>query len=540
MFTRGDLRMNNKYLVQISSDVMQKLDDLIYKTGLEMNTLLSNLIEENSTLKQRELNIFEVADTLADGIYLSDNNGIVIAVNNSYSHITGIRADEIVGRHMQTVLDKKYASGEYVVLRIEHLNESGRKSPKEFEEPYVTEKPIAIISMILEHKKELSFMATLCVNGIRKKVLFAGKPYYDVEGRISHVLTVIREITELDKLKTKLEAAERKSKEYLNELKYLRSTQMKSDLIGRDSSIEKIRQLIKHVAKTDATVLITGETGVGKEVVARELYRESSRNNRSYIKVNCAAIPETLLESELFGYEKGAFTGANRKEKLGYFEIANGGTILLDEIGEMPIKLQSKLLRVLQEKEITRIGGIKPISLNVRVIASTNQNIEEQIKNGTFREDLYYRLNVIPIKIPALRERRSDIALLAYKFLEGFAEKYNKNKEFEISAIEALECYEWPGNVRELENTIERLVIIGDETLITERDVINILGKDKFRYDVIHNEDITLKDAVDQLERSIIEKALRKYKSSRKAAKVLGVTQPTVLRKAKALGIEDW
>lgn len=294
------------------------------------------------------------------------------------------------------------------------------------------------------------------------------------------------------------------------------------------------------MAKTDATILIKGETGVGKEVVAREIYRRSNRSKQAYIKVNCAAIPESLLESEMFGYEKGAFTGADRKEKLGYFEIAQGGTLLLDEIGEMPIKLQSKLLRVLQEREVTRIGGTKPIKLDVRIIAATNQNIEEQIKKGTFREDLFYRLNVIPIEVPPLRERKADIPVLAYKFIDKFTEKYNINKRFEVAAIEVLENYEWPGNVRELENTIERLLIIGDESSVDEKDVINVLGKDKLPYHVIENENITLKEATDILERSIIERTLRKYKSSRKAAKVLGVTQPTVLRKAKALGIKEW
>lgn len=546
--------MNNKKLNEIDYTTKEKIEGLVNKRGLQLDELLNRLIEENrdykekmskvieenKILKQRELDILEVGDSLSDGIYCTDKNGIVVSVNKTYTQITGIQPEEIMGRNIQAVLDEKYASGEYVIVRLEQFNKEKGKDTLEHEEECVTKKPMALGSMVLNQKKCISYIATLSVKGSKKKMIFTGKPYFDGEGNVTHVLTVIRETTEFAKLKKKLEEAERKSKKYLNELMFLRVNQTESDLIGRDPSIEQVKALIMYVAKTEATVLITGETGVGKEVVAREIHKKSNRSNKPYIKVNCAAIPDSLLESELFGYEKGAFTGANNKEKLGYFEIANGGTILLDEIGEMPVKLQSKLLRVLQEREITRIGGTKPIALDIRVIAATNQNIEGQIKKGTFREDLYYRLNVVPIEIPPLRERKADITLLAYKFLEEYNEKYNKNKEFEISALEALESYEWTGNVRELENTIERLVIIGDDEAITESNIFEVLGKEKFPYDIIHNEGITLKDAVDRLERNIIEKVLKKYKSSRKAAKVLGVTQPTVLRKAKALGIEEW
>jgi transcriptional regulator with PAS, ATPase and Fis domain len=475
-----------------------------------------------------------------DGVYLSDENGFVIAANGGYSNITGISGDEIVGKHMQTIINEKYLNGDYVTINAESLNGFIVKDDNSNIQSLIFEKPRAICGLVLELKKEVSVMGTLIVKGEKKVVLFIGKPYFDEYGTLKYVLVLMRETTEFSKLKSKLEQAEKKSREYLDELLHLRGKKTEDSFIGKDYAIEKIKQLINYVAKTDATVLITGETGVGKEIVAREVYRKSCRSTGPYVKVNCAAIPESLMESELFGYEKGAFTGASKKEKHGFFEMANGGTILLDEIGEMPVKLQSKLLRVLQEKEITRIGGAKAIKLDIRVIASTNQNIEEQIKKGTFREDLYYRLNVIPVKIPPLRERKSDIALLAYNFLEKFTKRYNKNKEFDASAIEALSCCEWPGNVRELENTIERLVIIGDEGLITDRDVINVLGKDKITYVAADNIEISLKDAVDKVEKKIIEEALKKYRSSHKAAKVLGITQTTVLRKAKALGIKEW
>ena len=304
--------------------------------------------------------------------------------------------------------------------------------------------------------------------------------------------------------------------------------------------MDKVIKLIENVSKTDATILITGETGVGKEVVARTIFKNSKRANGPYIRVNCAAIPENLLESELFGYEKGSFTGASQNGKLGLFEMANNGTILLDEIGEIPVKLQPKLLRVLQEREIKRIGGTSNIKIDVRVIAATNLNLEDEVKKGNFREDLYYRLNVIPIELPPLRERKEDISLLVYNFLGKFNKAYGKTKDFDITALEILENYSWPGNVRELENSIERLVVIGDEHLITRNTILSVLGQDKFYEASTETIDGTLKEAVDKFERNILEKTLKSCGSTYKAAKILGITQSTVVRKAKALGITEW
>lgn len=538
--------MGDNHSINVKSDLKAKLESLVEKTGLNMDCLLEKLVENNCLLdkdmilRQRALNVFEAADAMSDGVYLADEKGFVIAANSCYSKITGIPGDEIVGKHMQTVINEKYLNGDYITINAENLNGFVLKDDSNSIKSLIFEKPRAICGLVIEHKREVSVMGTLIVKGEKKAVLFIGKPYFDDQNRLRYVLVLMRETTELSRLKNKLEEAERKSREYLNELMNLRSDKSEDIFIGKHSSIEKIKQLINYVAKTDATVLITGETGVGKEVIAKEIYRKSCRSKGPYVKVNCAAIPESLMESELFGYEKGAFTGAVKREKLGFFEMANGGTILLDEIGEMPVKLQSKLLRVLQEKEITRIGGTRSIKLDIRVIASTNQDIEDQIKQGSFREDLFYRLNVIPVKIPPLRERKSDIALLAYNFLEKFTKRYDKPKEFDAFAVEALTCCEWPGNVRELENTIERLVIIGDEGLITDKDVVNVMGKEKFPYVAVDDVEITLKEAVDKVEKTIIEGALKKYGSSHKAARVLGVTQTTVLRKAKALGIKEW
>ncbi|MFT3868641.1 MAG: sigma-54 dependent transcriptional regulator [Nibricoccus sp.] len=234
------------------------------------------------------------------------------------------------------------------------------------------------------------------------------------------------------------------------------------DLLGRSHSLVRLRQLIERVAPTDATVLITGENGTGKEMVARELYRHSPRRNEPYIKVNCAALSENLIESELFGHEKGSFTGATDRRE-GRFELANRGTLLLDEVSEIPANLQAKLLRVLQEREFERVGGTKTIKVNVRILATSNRDLMPFVEKGMFRSDLYYRLNVFPVHVPPLRERAEDIVLLAEAFLRRFARKHGlKIPGFSDNAATALMAYSWPGNVRELQNTIERAVILSE------------------------------------------------------------------------------
>lgn len=506
--------------------------------------------------------VFNMAESTSDGIYVIDKNGIVIAINNGYTEIAGVNYEEIVGRHIQDVWNLKGFDSDTAFMEVEQRESdstvniiSGGIPTKETRATqdkslvknvsfttnrnFTKKEPRPISLMTLEQKKKISVITTIERNN--KTVLITGTPFFDEKGEVIQVITVLRDLTKLFELREKLEESEIEKKKFLKEIKSLKENEKHSDLIGDSSAMEKVRKMIEYVAKTDATVLITGETGSGKEIVARELYKNSIRKEGPYVKINCAAIPENLLEAELFGYEKGAFTGAQQKDKLGLFEIANKGTILLDEIGEMTYKLQSKLLRVLQEKEIKRIGGTSSISIDVRIIAATNQHLKEQIQKGEFREDLYYRLNVIPIVIPPLRERKEDIAMLSYNFLNMFNKKYHKGKKIDIKAVEILSSYDWPGNVRELENAIERLVIIGEENLIDVSDLITILGEDKFSYDLMaENKTTTLKEAVDLLEKNIIEKALKKYGSTHKAAKVLGIAQPTVVRKAKALGIKEW
>ncbi|SHE61102.1 MULTISPECIES: sigma 54-interacting transcriptional regulator [Caloramator] len=308
-----------------------------------------------------------------------------------------------------------------------------------------------------------------------------------------------------------------------------------SDIIGKSNKIEYVKRIVSSVAKTTSTVLLLGESGTGKELFAKAIHRLSSRANNKFIAINCATLPENLLESELFGYEEGTFTGALKGGKNGIFEEADGGTLFLDEIGEMPLKLQAKILRVLQDGVVRRIGSSKETKVDVRIIAATNRNIEDMVKNGEFREDLYYRLSVMPIYLPPLRERKEDIPLLVNYFVENLNKKFNsKIKRIDKGYIEELMKYSWPGNIRELQNVVERSIILCEgDTLIKDNIYINT---DKFIQNNIidiSEEERTLEEIVSECEREVIKRALIKYKSYREVAKHLGVSHTTIMNKIK-------
>jgi DNA-binding NtrC family response regulator len=321
---------------------------------------------------------------------------------------------------------------------------------------------------------------------------------------------------------------------------YLKDKYRFENMIGVSLAIQKVFELIEKVADTNATALITGESGVGKELVARAIHFNSSRRDKPLVVVNCGAIPEALLESELFGYEKGAFTGANTT-RLGRFELADGGTIFLDEIGDMSFNLQVKLLRVLQEKAFDRVGGSKTIDIDVRIVAATNRNLEELVKEGKFREDLFYRLNVVPINIPPLRERRQDIPALYSHFLEKSNSVNNASVEgFSEEAMEILMEYDYPGNVRELQNLVERLVVLKKSGMIRIEDLPEKFyspGKKPYeQFDLQRGYD-TL---VSEFEQALILKALDETKGVKsKAAQILSMNRTTLIEKMKRLGITE-
>ena len=324
----------------------------------------------------------------------------------------------------------------------------------------------------------------------------------------------------------------------------LRQTlQKRQEIIGESSSIKNIQQMIRSVAPTNGRVLIRGESGTGKELVARSIHEQSLRREKPFVEVNCAAIPEDLIESELFGHEKGSFTGATAKRR-GKFELADGGTLFLDEVGDMSLRTQAKVLRVLEEQRFERVGGTESIEVDVRVLAASNKDLVQAIAEGKFREDLYYRLNVVPLYVPPLRERRGDAGLLANYFLREFCNEYGKRgKVMSAEAMKALKDYHWPGNVRELKNLIERLIIMVPSDRIELFDVESSLGPSVSTGIEGSPREDSLREAVDQFEKAFIIERLQEnnWNISRTAEK-LGIERSNLHRKLKALGIKrtEW
>lgn len=324
---------------------------------------------------------------------------------------------------------------------------------------------------------------------------------------------------------------------------YKRELQRKSgalydfqQIVGANSKMSELKAFAKRVAKSDTTVMLTGESGTGKELFAHAIHYESHRGKGPFIRVNCAAIPEQLLESELFGYEEGAFTGASRKGKKGKFELANNGTILLDEIGDMPLSLQAKLLRVLQEREIERVGGSKPIPIDVRFISSTHRNLLNRIKDGLFREDLYYRLNVVTLNIPPLRERLDDLPILVFSILEQLSDRLNIHvNDIDDAVWQTLRSYDWPGNVRELHNVLERaLHLMEGDQLRVEHIAIPLTERTQTL-----SQPVTLREAIRNAEKAAVAKALYAAKGDKmEAARLLQIGKSSLYQKIELYGIQ--
>jgi PAS domain S-box-containing protein len=441
-----------------------------------------------------------IIESSYDGIYVTDGEGRTMRVNSAYERITGVKGKEVIGETMDELVRRGYYN-DSATLHVLKRRE-----------------PVTIMQKI---KSKI-------------EVIVTGNPIFDEKGQIIRVVTNVRDITELNSLREQLEETKLLSERYHLELEQLRIQQLQQGkVIARSPEMQKVLDLAARVAQVNSTVLISGESGVGKEVVAKMIHSLGNRKTRALIKINCGAIPENLLESELFGYSEGAFTGARKEGKPGMIELADGGTLLLDEIGEMPFPLQVKLLRVLQEQEITRVGGTKPIKVDVRFIAATNRDLEEMVAKGLFREDLYYRLNVITIKIPALKNRCADIPPMIAYFINKFNQQYGKNKQISQEAVEALTNYNWPGNVRELENVIERLMIMVDERKIEFYHLPDYIrkGKDEEDFKLVLPGIIPLRQAVEEVESNLISLAIKKHKTMEHAAKALGVNRTTVLRK---------
>lgn len=457
----------------------------------------------NNQCYETKLNCVELGKIIEfsfDGIYITDGKANTLKVNKSYETITGLKRKELINRNMYDLEKEGYISQSSTL-------------------------------MVLKSGKTNTMLQEFSTG---KKALVSSNPIFDSQGNIVMVVTNVRDVTELYELEEELAKNKEIQEKYYSEIENMRIQYLNlSDIIVKDKAMLDLLEVAKRVARLDTTIIILGETGVGKEEVAKFIHKNSSRSMENFIRINCGAIPANLIESELFGYVKGAFTGANKEGKMGLLEVANGGTVFLDEIGELQLDIQVKLLRVLQEGEIERIGDIKPIKLDVRVLAATNRNLEDMIKEKTFREDLYYRLNVVPLVIPPLRERREDIVPIARHYISKLNSKYNFNKAFSADAMNTLYNYDWPGNVRELKNIIERVIVISSKDIIHKNDLPISKCSSFIESNIDFEHNCNLTEAVEKVEARFICMAFDKAGNVRDAAKVLGIDASTFVRKRK-------
>lgn len=348
-----------------------------------------------------------------------------------------------------------------------------------------------------------------------------------------------KDITEIYALKEELSKAQKTAEAYYYELDILRQEKTKPrGMIYKSDKMDKTMRQAQKVARVDSNVLITGESGVGKSMLAKSIHQESTRLSEPFVSINCGAIPETLMESELFGYEGGAFTGARKEGKLGKLSIADKGTLFLDEVSELSLQMQVKLLKAIQEKSFTKVGGTELQTSEFRLIAATNRNLKDLVSRGAFREDLFYRLNVIPIEIPPLRDRKEDIIILVNHFWDLLNDKFGTNKKIDAGAYDVLVDYHWPGNVRELQNCIERIMVTVEKDTVHVCDLPALLVDSTL--DIVEKRGIIpLKEAIEEVEKSLILKTYAQFKNTYKTAGALGVSQSTIVRKLKKFGCCD-
>ena len=483
-----------EYIVVLQN---QAIFSTLYKS---LTQLLPLLQEDDDLSSTHQKKLMEIFDSLLTGIFITNANGEVIFVNSIYEKKAGLKRRDVLNR------------------KLTDLKQSGVLN-------------ILIAPVVLETGEILTTIQRLSTG---KNAVISGAPIYDSSGKpilAMTCVTIIEHISPIDSSADSYDPADFLFAD--NDL--LKEGSI--DIIAESKTMKAIIQDIIKAAHYDVTVLLLGESGVGKEVISSILHTSSMRNKEKFVKINCSAISPALLESELFGYEAGAFTGASNRGKPGLFEIANNGTLLLDEIGDLPMELQAKLLRALQSREIYRVGGLSPIKINVRIIASTNQDLEKCVERGEFRQDLFYRLNVVSIEIPPLRSRREDILPLLLHFCYVYNRKYSTNKRFSAELLYVLESYQWPGNIRELQNVVERLIVLCPEEILLPQHFYSKYKPHNLPCasdeDIVINKIMPLSEAVGITERILVERALTLCKSTRGAAELLEVSQSTIMRKIK-------
>lgn len=475
-------------------------DELVGAVGVFQDiSEVESISQELHTVKRLYEELEALVECSFDGILICNASGMIIRANSASERFFSKEQDGLQGKLLTEVFPEEDAAKTFMERVI-----SGATAKN------------------------------CVVNMGQRQLLLTANPVPTEKGIVNKIIINARDLTELNSLRLQLKNTQHLTERYHSEINELRSRLLEQEgILVQSNKMRSIVSLALRVAQVDSTVLVTGESGVGKEIITKIIHKNSKRKDGPFIKINCGAIPESLLESELFGYEPGAFTGASKEGKIGMFELAHQGTLFLDEIGELPLSLQVKILRAIQEREINRVGGNKPRQIDVRIIAATNRNLVEMVEKGDFREDLYFRLNVIPIHVPPLRERQEEIIPLARQFMAKFCNAYNLQKVLAPEVMEALLEYQWPGNIRELENVIERLVVTTPGDTISFHD----LPRSFFGEQILSKASVTvkglipLKEAVLAVEKILLEKAMERYGSTYKAAEVLQVDQSTVVRK---------
>ncbi|WP_017751530.1 sigma-54 interaction domain-containing protein [Clostridium tyrobutyricum] len=517
---------------------------------LKVKNLSNNIINNNKNNKNNICNKNEVKRLYEDNGFKVNVQHYKIRCDNKFYHLytidnTKYKIDEmdiifncidgivmIVNRNR---VIEKVNSAFYKLTGIHRKFFEGKSIDQLKKDEFMEE---SIILKVFQSKKPLSMNVKYKSGRI---VTYTAIPIIAKNGVIQKVIATGRNITNLVQLQDRLAEVEKQKNKYIDRLKNLEKSLGENIVYSSDKMKQVIKMAIR-AAKTDSPIFITGESGVGKEEIAKFIHENSERNNKNFITVNCAAIPSELFESELFGYEDGAFTGAKKGGRRGLFEDANGGTIFLDEIGEMSLSMQTKLLRVLQENEIKRLGGNKSIKISVRYICATNLSKKQLSNNLKFRQDLYYRLSVIPINIPPLRERREAIFPLVHVFLNRYNRKYNRKVKLDKKMMEFLHDYNWPGNIRELKNVVERIVILSENDSLSEKQfwyILQLGSKDISTKNndtddkIVVNGLMNLNKAHDIIDETMIQKALDKYSTVTGAAKAIGIDPSTIYRRLK-------
>ena len=444
-----------------------------------------------------------------DGLSICDRDGNIIACNEASAKTAGLKPSDFAGKNVHDLVKQG-----------------------------IMDKSVSL--QVLATKQQIDTMITIKPTG--KEVLSTGTPVFDEDGNIDMIIINDRDMTQLNNLKAKLDETRLVTEKFRDTLSELNIANLKEQMIVAGS--KEMRQVLKtghKFAKLGVSnILLLGESGTGKNLLAKYIHHNGIRKRKPFIEISCAAIPENLLEAELFGYEKGAFTGADPRGKVGLFELAHKGTLFLDEIGDLPLSVQVKLLKYWDNQEIYHIGGIKPIKVDCIIIAATNRDLKMLVNQGKFREDLFYRLNSVNLRLPPLRNRREDITNLAHHFLNMYNHNYGLMKRFSPQALKVLLSYEFPGNIRELKNIINSAVLMSEKNVL-EKSIVNAILDLKLDVNTLPTEEAdnnqSMKNQLSSLEKKILTEALARYRSTREVAKHLNLSQSTVVRKMKHHGI---